>query len=57
MKSPPGMSGIGHLWVNDSGSKKQYRCGTPEGPSDGLPGTVISGLIHDQSFRNRAARP
>ena len=46
MKSPPVMSGIGHLWVNDSGSKKQYRRDTPESPSGGLPGTVISGLIH-----------
>src|SRR5438045_9493333 len=45
VKSPPVMSGIGHLWVNDSGSKKQYRRrGTPESPSDGLPVTVISSL-------------
>ena len=29
VNSPPVMSGIGHLWVNDSGSQKQYCRGTP----------------------------
>ena len=56
MNCVPVMSGIGP-WVNDSGKKKQYRRGTPEGPSDGLPGTFISGLIYRPILRNRAARP
>ena len=55
VKSPPVMSGIGRRWVNASGSKKQYRRGTAEGPSDGLPGTVISNLTHQRSLRNRPA--
>ena len=45
MKSPAAMSGIGHLWLNNSGSKQQCRCGMPENPSDGPPGPVIGSLV------------
>src|SRR5207248_2000916 len=56
VKSPSVMSRIGHLWVNDSRSKKQHRRGTPEGPSDGLPGTVIDSLIHQPTLREPCRR-
>ena len=57
VKSPPVMSGIGYLWVNNSDSKKQYCRGSPEGPSNGSPGIVISRLIHRPISPNRAAAP
>src|SRR5215472_2986009 len=57
VKSPPVMSGIGHRWMNDSGSKKQYRRGTPERSPNGLPGSVINRLIHRPIPPNRATGP
>ena len=57
VKSPPVMSGIGHRWMNESGSKEQYRRGTPECSPNGLPGIVITRLIHRPISPNRAAAP
>ena len=55
MKSPAAMSGIGHLWLNNSGSKQQCRCGMPDNPSEGPPGPVIGSLVH-QSLLPKPAR-
>ena len=57
MKSPAAMSGIGHLWLNNSGSKQQCRCGMPENPSEVRRDPLSVAWFVNHSFRNRAAGP
>jgi len=54
--STAAMSGIGHLWLNNSGNKQQCRCGTPENPYDGPSGSVTSSLVHRPLLPKTALR-